>query len=880
MEKYQVIEELAPGAFGTVFIVEENACHREKFAIKKVECVDEGEANRALKEAMVLRTLQHTNTCAYKDCFITWDNKSSSVFLCLVMKYLSGEDLGAVIQTKRENQEKIDETVIQMLLGQAVDALVHIHKQNLFHRNLKPSNIVLQNETCFVLGDFCVETLMNDEMKLKIRIEDEHKSWMSPEALKFSFTAKSDIWSLGCILLEMLSCPEMSGKETATILLDVRNDPDALKNTLQTMQDSGRCDASLCQVLLQMLQINPDDRATARKLADLPYVKECLALCGSSLCGLRKEMPPETKAELEEGGIERTLGFMENFIEIQDAQLLGLRHLSMFMGDDDAYCLRGNIVPVVGKAMRVHFGSMDIQLEGIQLLQDLTGQVLEVGIEVDILIFEAMIPALLMAIRTFPNSEELLTPACRLLMMITASGAAVEILGRAGAVSDVVQVLRRFQASRDICLSCSGALWSLAASESTRKCLASEGAVKVLCDVLQLHLEDGEVAESICCALWVLSLQGACSGFLSCVDCFAGGDQEEEVTQILLKAIKKHPTRPILVKNACLALASLLRTSEVAAFIFLIPKAEYSGISIIKECYQLHSEDPEVVEYITLLISELTEYDDVLPELRSQDMARMLEEIKAKFASSQEIVDFATAALLKLQQYETALQTASVEQAHRAIVDQFLSSPTRKLSHSQSAPVELLHSHSATELLPHSLSAPVELLQSRSATVKLPFSPRASLVGTPSHSASLDQIPSCSESLEQIPSLSAIVELSPSCSESLEQIPSQSATVEQSSSQSVIVEQSSSQSAIVEQSPSQSAIVEQSPSQSPSQSATVEQSPSQIATVEQSPSQSTTVEQNPSQSTPAEQAPSSNANLEQTPSHNKTPSNTTTMENP
>ncbi|XP_069097897.1 serine/threonine kinase-like domain-containing protein STKLD1 [Pleurodeles waltl] len=649
MDKYQVLEELPPGAFGTVFVVEDSL--GERSVLKKVECVDEGEANRALKEAMTLLTLQHPNICAYKEGFIVWDTKTSSVFLCLVMNYMGNEDLAGLIRGKRENQEAIDETVVQMLLGQAVDALVHIHKRNIIHRNLKPSNILLRDEMSFVIGDFCVETLMNDEMKLNIRIDEECKSWMSPEALRFSFSGKSDIWSLGCILLEMISCPVLNDTEMAALLSDLRHDPSVLKKALKTMEDSSQYDSGLSQVLLKMLQVNPEERASARELADLPYVKDCLALCGSPLSGQKKDLPLGAEDELQECGIEGTLDFMQVYEEYEDAQILALLHLSTLTGEETAFCLRTDIVQIVAQTMRLYSGSMDVQLEGFRVLKDLTGQVLEEGLEDDILTSEELISALLEAIRTFPSSVELLTMACQLLMMVSGSEAAAEMLARAGVVSDVLQILSCFPENRDVCLSCSGALWSLAASESSRQSLSSGCAINILCNVLRTHLEDGEVAESVCCALWILSLQGSCSGFLSSIECFAG-DQHEEVTLVLLQALKKHPERPILVKNACLALASLFRTSELAAFTFLVPTADFSGTGLIKDCYQIHSEDPEVLENITLLFSELVQYDDALPELRSRDVAQMLKEIKIKFASTEEIVKLAEKALLRLQQKE------------------------------------------------------------------------------------------------------------------------------------------------------------------------------------------------------------------------------------
>ncbi|NWV01526.1 STKL1 protein, partial [Upupa epops] len=205
-----VLEQLQPGALGTILITklktEESV--EKKYIIKQVECIEERHANKALKEAMDLLKLCHSNVCVYKELFVTWDKERSSVLLCLVMQHSGQGDLSSVIKEKRQKSEKIPDRVILMFLGQMVDALFYIHKQNIFHRNIKPSNILVTGEGSFMLSDFSTETLMTDEMKWKIRVEESRyfKSWMAPEALVFSFNEKSDVWSLGCVLLDMTTC--------------------------------------------------------------------------------------------------------------------------------------------------------------------------------------------------------------------------------------------------------------------------------------------------------------------------------------------------------------------------------------------------------------------------------------------------------------------------------------------------------------------------------------------------------------------------------------------------------------------------------------------------------------------------------------------------
>ncbi|NWZ20139.1 STKL1 protein, partial [Asarcornis scutulata] len=157
-------------------------------------------------QAMDLLKLRHSNICTYKELFVTWNNEISSLFLCLVMQHSGQEDLSSLIKTKRQKSEKIADMVMVKFLGQMVDALFYIHKRNILHRNLKPSNILVTGEESFMLCDFSTETLMTDEAKWKIRVEENSKAWMAPETFNFCFSEKSDIWSLGCILLDMITC--------------------------------------------------------------------------------------------------------------------------------------------------------------------------------------------------------------------------------------------------------------------------------------------------------------------------------------------------------------------------------------------------------------------------------------------------------------------------------------------------------------------------------------------------------------------------------------------------------------------------------------------------------------------------------------------------
>ncbi|XP_074911821.1 serine/threonine kinase-like domain-containing protein STKLD1 isoform X9 [Buteo buteo] len=510
-------------------------------------------------QARALLKLHHSNICAYKELFVTWDNEISSLFLCLVMQYSGQGDLSSVIKEKRQKSEKIADMVIVKFLGQMVDALFYIHKQSIFHRNLKPSNILVTGEASFMLSDFSTETLMTDEMKWKIRVEENSKYWMAPETFVFSFTEKSDIWSLGCILLDMTTCFVLNAEEITSLLQDIRQDISRLEGVLTLMQNGDNSSLPLFPILFMMLQIEPSMRPTA---------KECLTVAGASSVKLKKSLPPKIIDVLLEGGIE---------------SVLALPYLRMF-------------TELITFAMKTHVDSLKLQVDGCSLLLEILSQEQDVVMALD----ENVTSSLLDTVRKYSENEELLSLVCTLLMMISASEVAAENLRKVGVIPDLLSILRNFLHNEKICLSCCGVLWSLAVSENNVDQALLKSAVPVTSAVLQEHLQNGRVTESACSALWALSLQGCLTE-----------NEYEPTTALLLDVLRTNPERPVLVKNACLALASLLRLSEISALRF-ITDSKGSGINVIKDAYHLHFDDLEVVESICMLTNEMVQYGEMV----------------------------------------------------------------------------------------------------------------------------------------------------------------------------------------------------------------------------------------------------------------------------
>ncbi|XP_038601404.1 serine/threonine kinase-like domain-containing protein STKLD1 [Tachyglossus aculeatus] len=644
MDKYQVLKKFEPGALGLMLVVEEkkeDGYGGNKYVIKQVECIDEQQANDAFKEAITLLKLQHQNICSYQELFITWDNKISSLFLCLVMQHSGKGDLSELIEAKRQKKQKIEPQVVKKFLGQVMDTLVFLHRQNLLHRNLKPTNILVDEENNFLLGDFGFSTLMCDEAKWKIRVEEEpaHKSWMSPEALEFSFSEKSDIWSLGCILLEMATCSFLKKADAVKLLQDIRTDSGKLETPLTKMKRVHVADAdALATLLPMMLRVAPDERISLRKLLKEPYVQEGLKAAGSSLSSYRQSLPPAIIDTLLGGGPANILELMQLFWDSQEAQGKAIKHLISLTENQKDLPYAVELIHLVTSAMVNHEDVLELQLDAARLLCNTVTGVLEGQLGAEALGEEDTITPLIKTMRAYPQNQELLTLLCHLLVMISTNEAAGEVLQKAGVLADIFKYVDQFPENREICLSCSNLVWSLLGNANLVGKPPREEAGEVITRVLTSHLQDGEVVESACSALWVLTLQG-------CL-----GDKEfEPVTLLLLQSLQLHHERTLLVKNVFLGLGCLVRLSELAALRVILTDDLSDGISLIKSTYEFYKDDPEVVETISLLLAEMAQYEEIVPEMESHKLDDLLREMKARFVSSEELIAHVTRALEGLE---------------------------------------------------------------------------------------------------------------------------------------------------------------------------------------------------------------------------------------
>lgn len=211
-EKYQRIKVLGKGSFGKAYLVK-NTEADELCVVKQMEtsAMDPKERSEAVKEAMLLKRMDHPNIVRFQEVFMTRKGR-----LCIVMDYADGGDVH--MEIKRREGELIPEAKIIEWFVQTCFALKHVHAQKVLHRDLKTQNIFLMLTGQIKLGDFGIARVL-DATKDYAKTMVGTPYYLSPEIIEDRpYNFKSDVWSVGVVLYEMTTLKHPFDADSLVIL--------------------------------------------------------------------------------------------------------------------------------------------------------------------------------------------------------------------------------------------------------------------------------------------------------------------------------------------------------------------------------------------------------------------------------------------------------------------------------------------------------------------------------------------------------------------------------------------------------------------------------------------------------------------------------------
>ncbi|XP_054788911.1 mitogen-activated protein kinase kinase kinase 1-like [Prosopis cineraria] len=264
---WQKGELLGRGSFGSVY--EGISGDGFFFAVKEVSLLDQGSQGQQSvyqleQEIALLSQFEHENIVQYYGTEM--DESKLYIFLELVTK-------GSLASLYR--RYNLRDSQVSAYTRQILHGLKYLHDQDVIHRDIKCANILVDASGSVKLADFGLAkaTKFNDVKSCK-----GTAFWMAPEVVKGKnqgYGLPADIWSLGCTVLEMLTGQiPYSNLEWMQALFRIG------KGERPPVPDSLSKDAT--DFILQCLQVNPDDRPTATKLLNHPFVQRPLSISSGS----------------------------------------------------------------------------------------------------------------------------------------------------------------------------------------------------------------------------------------------------------------------------------------------------------------------------------------------------------------------------------------------------------------------------------------------------------------------------------------------------------------------------------------------------------------------------------------------------------------------
>ncbi len=264
---YRLERELGQGGMATVYLAEDLKHHR-KVAVKvlRPELAAALGPERFLQEIETTANLRHPHILPLFDSGQTVgrsDGQEGS-YLFYVMPFIEGESLRD--RLNREKQLPIDEAL--RLAGEVADALGYAHERGVIHRDIKPENILLERGHA-VVADFGIARAVSragGEKLTQTGVAIGTPVYMSPEQSvgESALDGRSDLYSLGCVLYEMLAGePPYSGPTAQAIIAKRFREPVPRISTVRETVP-----ASLEAALTRVLAKSPADRfATAAEFA-------------------------------------------------------------------------------------------------------------------------------------------------------------------------------------------------------------------------------------------------------------------------------------------------------------------------------------------------------------------------------------------------------------------------------------------------------------------------------------------------------------------------------------------------------------------------------------------------------------------------------------
>ena len=251
--RYKILDHLGTGGMATVWLGYDTILDRQ-VAIKtfKIDANDEDAVKRFNREAKAVTSLSHPNIVSI------YDVENEGEFYYLILEYVEGMTLKDYMI---KNPRLPIETIVH-IAKQIASGLSHAHQNGIIHRDIKPQNILMNENLTCKITDFGIARAYGDTTLTQTNQMLGTVYYLSPEQARGNVaTAQSDIYSLGILIFEMITGQIPFKGESAVAI--------ALKHLQEELPDIDKyrdnVPQSVKNIVLKATMKNPNERYISSK---------------------------------------------------------------------------------------------------------------------------------------------------------------------------------------------------------------------------------------------------------------------------------------------------------------------------------------------------------------------------------------------------------------------------------------------------------------------------------------------------------------------------------------------------------------------------------------------------------------------------------------
>ena len=320
---FTLLYPIGNGGFGKVYKAMHNSS-KQIFAIKIIDYTKgcNNDKNNICfnyksiqQETSVMRLINESDYII--KYFGSYYSRQSNT-IWLILEYCSS---GSAVDLMLSMGRTLSEVEVSTIMEMVLKGLIHIHKINLIHRDIKGANILLSEDGCAKLGDFGVGIQMTDEQYRTSKKGSPY--WMSPQViLNKNYDMKTDIWSLGITCMELVEGePPYGDLKPEEVMEKIAKNPPKCGDIIDVKEHT----EDFVDFVNLCLEINPLKRPSADKLIEHPFIKK--------LAKGREYLAKLIEEHIEE--VEKFRINKEEFLESQENENMDFNQTSQLQEDKE-----------------------------------------------------------------------------------------------------------------------------------------------------------------------------------------------------------------------------------------------------------------------------------------------------------------------------------------------------------------------------------------------------------------------------------------------------------------------------------------------------------------------------------------------------------------